>query len=109
VVLEGDLSVGMIGCLGAVAAEALHWHGLRRRARLPTYLKSTFYWIVTVVMVLLGGFVAWLRYGGDASALDAFATGLAAPIILQKLISQTGRANMGSRGAEESLHDFFVW
>lgn len=107
--LGTDRSVGVVGCLGAVAAEALHWHGLRRRARLPIYLKSIFYWIVTAVMVLLGGFVAWLRYGADGSALDVFAMGLAAPIILQKLMSQAGRASMGARGPEEGLRDFFVW
>lgn len=60
-------------------------------------------------MVLVGGFVAWLRYGADASALDVFATGLAAPIVLQKLMSQVGRASLGSRGPDEGLHDFFVW
>jgi hypothetical protein len=107
--LGSDISVGLVGCLGAIGAETLHWHGLRRRARLPPYLKSTFYWIVTFVMVLLGGFVAWLRYGADGSALDVFATGLAAPIVLQKLISQAGRASLGSRGPEEGLRDFFIW
>jgi hypothetical protein len=104
-----DLAVAAIGTAGGVSSEILHWYGLRRRGRLPSYVRSPFYWTVTVLMVMIGGFLAWLRFGESASPFDAFITGLAAPILLQKVVAQIAEERTGARGDVTSLRDFLVW
>lgn len=107
--LSTDLSVFSVGAAGGLSAEVLHWYGLRRGSRVPIYAKSVFYWIVTFAMVLVGAFLAWVRFGSDGAPFDVYFVGLAAPIILQKLIAHAPAGVKGSRGASSGIRDFFVW
>jgi hypothetical protein len=107
--LSSDLSVLSFGAAGGVSAEVLHWYGLRRNRRVPIYAKSIFYWVVTLAMVLVGALLAWVRYGSNGAPFDVFFVGLAAPIILQKLIAHAPAGVAGSRGSPSGIRDFFVW
>jgi hypothetical protein len=107
--LASDVAVLLVGAIGSAAAECLHWYGLRRRSRLPAYAQSSFYWSITGGMIVIGGFFAWLRYGAAGAPFDVFFTGLAAPIILQKLIAQAAHEKLGARGSGQNVRDFFVW
>jgi hypothetical protein len=110
--ISGELNVFLLGCAGGVLAEVMHWWGLRREDKLPRYLTSAFYWIVTGIMVVCGGLVCWIYFGARAEGLVALHIGVSTPLILQKLatsIPETG----GSKGAlltpQRSVHDFFRW
>jgi len=105
-VVETDLGVFAIGVLGGVANEVLHWWGLRENPNLPDYARRPFYWIVTLAMTFLGGALAWLQLGTHADGLITFQIGLAAPMVLEKLI-KTAPDHAGAMGfAGPSLRDF---
>lgn len=111
-VIEGGWSIFGVGCIGGIAAELLHWWNLRQRRRIPAYAKRLLYWLVTAIMVLMGGFVAWLYFGVQAEGIVAFHIGLSTPLLLQKLYTSVPEPD-GSRnivmepGAK--MRDFFTW
>ena len=104
--LESDLAVFGAGIAGGAANELMHWWGLRENPNLPEYAKRVFYWIVTLAMVLLGGGLAWIQLGSRADALIAFQIGLAAPMLLQKLMKAAPERAGGMGSPEPSARDF---
>ncbi|AZV19313.1 hypothetical protein [Mesorhizobium sp. M7A.F.Ce.TU.012.03.2.1] len=104
--LESDLAVFGVGVAGGAANELLHWWGLRENPNLPEYVKRIFYWVVTLGMILLGGGLAWLQLGSQADALIAFQIGLAAPMLLQKLIKAAPEPGGGMGAKPASVRDF---
>jgi len=87
--LDGFLPVFMVGFLGGIGGEVLRWYNLRKLPpdKLPIYLKSPFYWIVSFSMAVLGGLLAVLYKINGMNAILAFHIGLSAPLILQRLTS----------------------
>lgn len=110
--IEGAYAVFGTGCAGGVLAELLHWWNLRESPQLPAYYKNLFYWVVTVGMILAGGFVAWIYFGSKAEAIIAVHVGLSAPLILQKLVTSLpdtkGSKNIIATPAP-TLRRFFTW
>lgn len=96
--LESELAVFVVGISGGAANELLHWWGLRQDAHLPEYAKRPLYWGVTAGMMLLGGVLAWLQLGSRAEPLVAFQIGLAAPLVLQRLIKVAPERTGGMGG-----------
>ena len=111
-VLDGAITIFGVGCAGGVLTELLHWWALRESHQLPAYAKSLFYWIVTLVMILAGGLMAWLYFGERAEAIIVLHIGLSAPLILQKLATtmpeQQGAKNLIAE-PKPSLRQFFRW
>ncbi|MCP3468195.1 hypothetical protein [Bradyrhizobium sp. CCGUVB23] len=111
-VLEGALTVFGVGCAGGIVAEILHWWNLREAEQLPAYRVSLFYWGITLAMIVAGGFVAWLYFGGRAEGIIAFHVGISTPLILQKLVTSVpqppGAKNVIARPAP-SVRNFFTW
>jgi hypothetical protein len=105
--LTSDLGVFLAGCSGGAIAEALHWWNLRTAEKLPAYASSPFYWGISLVMIIIGGFFCWIQFGANADASVAVQVGLGAPIVLQKLL--TGAQASGARGSITSIVDFFRW
>src|SRR5262245_35452261 len=104
--LESDLAVFGVGIAGGAANELLHWWGLRENPNLPEYAKRAFYWIVTLGMILLVGGLAWLQLGSHADALITFQIGLAAPMLLQKLLKAGPEQGGGMGSTQPSVRDF---
>lgn len=88
-VLDGFLQVFAVGFLGGIGGEVLRWYNLRKlpAGNLPIYLKSPFYWIVSLLMASMGGVLAVLYKTNGMNAILAFHIGLSAPLILQRLTS----------------------
>lgn len=105
----------LVGLLGGVAAESLHWYSLARQpGGSRRFRKEAVYWVTTALMVALGGLMPILYVSGAASAVLCFHLGAATPILLQKLVAAApALANpMGAAGRAEpptSLQDFFRW
>ena len=80
----------MYGILGGFLAELLGLYKLRTLAPVafPSYLKSIFYWIVTVGMILAGGILVWVyvKSGLDLKPVIAVNIGASAPLILGSFI-----------------------
>jgi hypothetical protein len=80
-------TVFLFGVIGGALAEALKWWQLREAQPAPAYLKSTFYWVITLIMALVGGVLA-VAYNVEASKpLLAINIGVSAPLILKGLAS----------------------
>lgn len=105
-VLESGLFVFAVGMAGGAANELLHWWILRENLHFPQYAKGFFYWIVTLAMILLGGVLALLQLGDEGNALVAFQIGLAAPMLLQKIIKAAPNNVKMSALPSPSLRDF---
>jgi len=82
-----DWTVFLFGVIGGALAEVLKWWQLREATNPPAYLKSVFYWVITGIMVLVGGILA-VAYNVEASKpLLAINIGVSAPLILKGLAS----------------------
>ncbi|MEJ2665683.1 MAG: hypothetical protein P8Z81_01035 [Deinococcales bacterium] len=82
---------------GGLAAEALRWWRLVQNQRsgatlnLPAYVRSPFYWALTLLVVLAGGMLA-VAYAASGEALGpilAVNIGASAPLIIQGLAAST--------------------
>lgn len=104
-ILSSGLTVFGVGLAGGIATEILHWWNLRENPNLPEYAKRPFYWLVTLAMIVLGGGLAWLQLGENADALITFQIGLAAPMLLEKLIKSVPE-RPGAMGTQASVRDF---
>lgn len=119
-IVEGGYAIFGVGCAGGVLTEVLHWWNFRESLKksakeapqLPAYSKNPLYWGITLAMILVGGFVAWIYFGNRAEAIVALHVGLSAPLILQKLTTTVPEA----KGAKNivvtpapSVRRFFTW
>lgn len=95
----GLLEGFIYGIFGGVLAELLGLFKLRHEAKesLPVWLKSLFYWVLTVFMILAGGglVVIYLKSNISLSALVAVNIGASAPLIIGTFVSQIPKASMG--------------
>jgi hypothetical protein len=110
-VVEGGMSVFLVGCAGGAISEVLHWWNLRQKSNFPKYASSPKYWILTISMILVGGLVAWLYFGQKAEGIVAAHVGLSAPLILQKMTVSVPDVK-GARGfdpSSTSVRAFFTW
>jgi hypothetical protein len=96
----GDLPGFLFGLFGGVLAELLALFELRRHARqdLPHWLKSPFYWIITILMVLAGGglVVAYIESDIAIKPILAINVGASAPLIIGTLVAKVPRVDPGT-------------
>lgn len=108
-----NVVVFALGCAGGVIAEAYRWFSLRESPDLPVYAKSILYWVVTVVMVLVGGALASVYGISPDNPLLAVNVGISAPLILKSLVQvvpqpqQRQLAQLESVVSKPSLRRFF--
>jgi hypothetical protein len=83
----------LFGILGGFFAELLGLFRLRQQSRqdLPVWLKSPFYWLITILMIAAGGglVVVYLKSGIDLKPIIAVNVGASAPLIIGSLVAQT--------------------
>jgi hypothetical protein len=91
----------LIGCVGALIPEVLHWHRIARRGRWPQYAASVRYWVITFFLILLGGAVTALVSPPGSSGMQLLLLGTVGPSILQsaaqnkRLASKEGPPHLG--------------
>ena len=105
-------SLFLYGSIGGLLVEVAHWYGLRQSVNLPEYLKKFSYWLITLVMIAAGGFLATIwDFPPDLAnwKLLAVNIGASAPLIIKNL-SATVPAQGGDRsvgiGQKPSLWTF---
>jgi hypothetical protein len=93
--LEGFL----YGLFGGMLAELLGLFKLRHQApgNLPAFLKSGYYWIVTLGMIGAGGGLATVYLGSGIRLIPILAVnvGASAPLIIGSLVAQAPPVNLG--------------
>ena len=78
-----DAQVGVVGCLGALLLEAARWVALRNARRLPAYTRKLHYWLLSLLLVLLGGVLVAVL--GASTTQQALAMGMAAPALISRM------------------------
>jgi hypothetical protein len=106
--LTSSLQVFLCGLAGGTVLELLHWYNIRRDSQFPAYAKSPVYWLVTILMAVVGGGLALLYFGSQAEPVVTFHIGLSTPLILQKLTTTVANVP-GGKGSGPSLVSFFRW
>lgn len=106
--LTTSIQVFLAGLAGGALLELIHWYTLRREPEFPVYARSGRYWIVSALMALAGGLLAFLYFGGRAEGIVALHVGVSAPLILQKL-STTVASQAGARSVGADMMTFFRW
>lgn len=80
------------GLLGGMLPEFYALYKLREdfHSNKPGWINSGFYWIITFVMVILGGgaVALYLHSGVNVSPLLAIHIGIATPTLIQGLLAQ---------------------
>jgi hypothetical protein len=103
----------LIGAVGGLACELLHWYSLSRKPEgVAQFSRSPVYWITTIGMIALGGAMPLLYLQGTASALLCFHLGAATPVLLQKLVAAAPVITQGQGAADSagpSFRKFFGW
>lgn len=73
------------GLFGGLLGELSKWYRLREKKQLPLYIKSTFYWAITILMLLCSGILTAL-YGTDhVNPIMAINIGISAPLLIQSM------------------------
>ena len=90
-----------MGLAGRLAAEALKWYRIREELYrgVPDYARSWLYWIITLVMILLGGLLVFVYQrveGVELNLLLALNIGASAPLLVGTLTSQAPPIDPGS-------------
>lgn len=75
-----------LGVFGGIVGEFLAIHAERYRGP-PPYLKSLFYWIVSIIMCLLAGFLILIYHWSGIKIVPILAVniGASAPLIFKEL------------------------
>ena len=107
--LNSSIEVFLIGTLGGVLLELLHWYKLRHDEHWPDYIRSPGYWILSLAMALVGGSVAWIYFGTRADAILVLHTGLSTPLILEKAASTVALQPGVKGGGSRQWIRFFDW
>ncbi len=81
-ILNGFWEVFLVGCSGGLAVEILKWYKIRGQGKFPVYSKKISYWIITLLMILLSGFLTILYGVENVIALLALNIGISAPLII---------------------------
>ena len=95
------ITILLLGCVGGLLPDVLRIVKNRHNSSLPDYFKQPMFWLGWFLLVLLGGFAAWLLTAQDAKQAVAF--GFAAPELLSNLGAkpeEPGRTDIdrGDRG-----------
>lgn len=98
-IVSGFWLVFAIGCLGGLSVEILRWWKLRDIDDLPNYYKRPFYWIISALMILIGGFLSTFYGVDERNALAVLNIGISAPAI----IAMASKSNRKSKDVKESL------
>lgn len=100
--------VFLVGFLGGLLLEFMHWYNLRREDNFPSYVRSPFYWGLSLGMSTIGGLLALVYFGSRAQAIIVLHVGLSSPLIIQKLTTTIATVP-GARGAKTNVLNFFQW
>jgi hypothetical protein len=101
--LKWDMVI--FGGVGGLLPDILRLIQNRYAVSTPAYLKSPIFWVSVILLVLLGGFSAWLLGAGDVK--QALAYGFGAPEIISRVLGKiAGGVDRGvDRGAEGKTVD----
>lgn len=81
-----NLTYVILGCIGGILPEALRIIKNMHNEELPSYLKRLSFWLGFLLMIIIGGFAAWIFEAENIK--EALIYGFAAPEFFSKLASK---------------------
>ena len=105
--LESSIHVFVVGFIGGLLLELVHWYALTRDPNFTAYKRSPVYWITSFGMAAGGGLLAVLYFGDQAEGFLALHVGLSTPLILQKMITTSALA--GGKSSQPTIGGFLRW
>ena len=87
--MQFNWTIFVLGVIGGCLAEVLKWYQLRESPTPPDYLKSVMYWVITLVMALVGGLLVVIQNVPVSQPILAINIGISAPLILKGLAAAT--------------------
>ena len=100
--ITGFWLVLLMGCFGAILAEILRWYQLRQSPNLPEYIRSPFYWLITIMMIICSGILATLYGVTNVNALQVVNVGASAPLIISSIARTSSSTIPKERGRDYS-------
>jgi hypothetical protein len=97
--------IWILGFVGGAIPDGIRIIQGRYAGALPDYLKTANFWFGFSLLVIAGGFVAWI--GSAQSIQEALAYGFAAPEILSRLLSASEPPTLA--GPTSSLRHFWSY
>lgn len=79
-----ELITAFWGAAGGFIHEAARWVGLRQTLELPEYVKKLHYWLLTLLLVVMGGIVAVAFEPQDS--WQAMIVGASAPALITRIV-----------------------
>jgi hypothetical protein len=107
-IISGFWVTFLVGCFGGIMGETLNWFTRRHSPRLPKYLRGKRYWITTIAMILVGGFLATLYGIEEKSAILVAHIGLTTPLIIKTLAQITPEGVTRTPGEAPPIIDFIA-
>ncbi len=100
-IVNGIFQVFLCGVFGGVLNELLKLYRIRESKRLPYFIKSPVYWIITGAMIIVGGILTILYGHTNINAILAVNIGLSAPLILENLAKSSSISKVVAGKATE--------
>lgn len=95
--ISGFWPVFGLGMLGGLAIEILKWYKLRESSEFPHYVKNISYWLLTIVMIILGGVIACLYGTVNRDPISVVQLGASTPALLGVFMSKTSNKEIDER------------
>jgi len=80
--IKGFWPVAGAGAFGGLIVELYRWWLVRESGAFPAYARTTFYWVVTITMVLAGAIITVLYGYRSQNAILAVNIGASAPALV---------------------------
>jgi hypothetical protein len=100
-----NLEIFFWGCVGGVLAEIGHLFSIRKylASKVPRFLKSKIYWILTIGMIICGGILSVLNFYDTStkSAMLVAEVGIIAPLLIHNVVRVSTRSKTGAKSVNK--------
>lgn len=99
--IDQGWQIFLCGCAGGVLVELLRWWKLRESLEFPAFVRKWTYWVLTGLMILAGGFIAWVHGMEKGTVMLAMNLGASAPATIAVLLTRPSAPGATPMSADE--------
>jgi len=92
--MDSNIAFMLVASFGSLCQEILYWFELKKKmdeAENQKVLKSPYYWVLTVLVIIISGVGTWLLFYDDTPVKlkIPFVLGAAFPYLFKKIVQAT--------------------